>query len=431
MRSNYVLIVSIGNFGSSKYASSTYIININHKQFMKLHLILFLLMTCHLQANAQISDYLDNPYKVWGYSEENRIKDGAVYFGYANADTEKIFCSLKKGEALPGKIFDLKNVKVLDFSGSYEGCCATVGNVSDRLKELTRLEHIYFNNIGVQSIPEDLISLSTLKSITIITQEVLTSVANFGKVPSLEVIYLVANGKSEIAKTENFSTIFDVPNLKILVLNRGMATAQQLQNVRMLTQLEILDLSENSTLASLPDLSLNVGLQQLLLRNSGVQNLGPDVGKLTELRAVDLANNKLSTLPNEFGKLKKLRYLELSSNELKELPSSMEGLDDLEHLVLRGNNFTEIPECIYKLRNLKELDLMETQISYLDKRLLDTKITSLAISHRTPGGFSFDPKLLAQMKSLKNVQMSTLKADTEILKGKKELKKLRPDLSVN
>jgi Leucine-rich repeat (LRR) protein len=386
-----------------------------------------------LQSQAQIYGYWDNPHKVWGVSEENRIKYGAVHLSHAKEGTEKIFYSIKKDEAFPDTIFEFKKLKVITLSSTYNGCCPVIDKVPDKLNSLTKVEYIYFNGIGVQNLPADLSGLTSLKSIYITENNQagpLMTIPDFSKLPSLRVIFLGLNGKTELAKKERFTSIFSVDSLKVLALYNAQLTANDLANIKNLKQLEILDLGGNKTLTILPDLSSNKKIQQLNFRNSVLEKLNPDIGELQDLRAVDLGYNKLTTLPAEFGKLKKIRYLELSNNLITQLPASMEGLDMLEHLVLRGNDLTEIPEFVYKLKNLKELDLMETRISRLDDRLFDTKISSLAISHKEVGKFSFDADKLAKMKSLKRIQMSTLRAEPDIHKEKQKLKKLRPDISI-
>lgn len=88
--------------------------------------------------------------------------------------------------------------------------------------------------------------------------------------------------------------------------------------------------------------------------------LPPEIGLLTELEVLDLSQNNLSgELPAELGSLSKLRHLHLHLNQFSgDLPASLQNLVDLEELRLFDNRFSgPLPEWLGGLAHLSVLEL--------------------------------------------------------------------------
>src|SRR5688572_15419611 len=134
---------------------------------MKASLTCLLLLAAHAAAFAQDTDFKFNPHKTWGYRAENEIRRGWVGLSEADANTEKVFFSLRKGEAFPDAVYELKNLTVLWVNKEYEPCCPHVGKISDQLNSLRKLEHIHLGGIGVTGLPADLGNLTALKSLVV------------------------------------------------------------------------------------------------------------------------------------------------------------------------------------------------------------------------------------------------------------------------
>jgi Leucine-rich repeat (LRR) protein len=66
--------------------------------------------------------------------------------------------------------------------------------------------------------------------------------------------------------------------------------------------------------------------------------LPAEVRHLTELKVLDLSDNDFTGVPAEIGQLTKLQILDLSNNRLTGLPHELGNLKDLKTLDLRGNN---------------------------------------------------------------------------------------------
>lgn len=67
-------------------------------------------------------------------------------------------------------------------------------------------------------------------------------------------------------------------------------------------------------------------------------SLKAEVRMLSNLEVLDLSNNLFTGLPAEVGQLSKLKVLNLANNQFTGLPRELGNLQNLETLDLRGNN---------------------------------------------------------------------------------------------
>ena len=81
------------------------------------------------------------------------------------------------------------------------------------------------------------------------------------------------------------------------------------------------------------------------------------IGILTNLQILDLTDNRLTILPLEIGNLTNLKKLYLTTNMIKILPKEIGKLINLEKLDLQSNKLEKLPEEMKYLTNLKTLNL--------------------------------------------------------------------------
>lgn len=75
-----------------------------------------------------------------------------------------------------------------------------------------------------------------------------------------------------------------------------------------------------------------------LSNNSLTGALQAEVRNLSNLKVLDLSNNQFTGVPAEVGQLSNLEELNLSNNQLTGLPHELGNLNNLNTLDLRGNN---------------------------------------------------------------------------------------------
>ncbi|MCH8043954.1 MAG: leucine-rich repeat domain-containing protein [Planctomycetes bacterium] len=96
---------------------------------------------------------------------------------------------------------------------------------------------------------------------------------------------------------------------------------------------------------------------ELYLSHAGIEELPPEIGKLTSLTTLSLNGNQLTSLPPEIGQLTSLTHLGLFGNRLTSLPPQIGKLSRLNILYLDGNQLEHLPPEIGKLSCLRRLDL--------------------------------------------------------------------------
>ena len=121
---------------------------------------------------------------------------------------------------------------------------------------------------------------------------------------------------------------------------------------------------KNSIINYLPDeIGKLTELRTLYLQNHDIYNLPDELTQLNNLVSLTLANNKLSHIPTAIGDLKKLIYLDLGFNQLASIPESIGELENLEYLYIFNNQLMDIPNSICNL-NLNWDNISPTNSPY-------------------------------------------------------------------
>ncbi|XP_019167286.1 PREDICTED: receptor-like protein 12 [Ipomoea nil] len=248
----------------------------------------------------------------------------------------------------------------------------------------------------------------------------LSNIELHGKVPdflnrmySLEYLGLSGNFYLEGEKTEDLKFFSNLSNLKALDLSfnsfsfnfseLSLGSEKVIENLRFgeneivgslddikrLSSLRILDLSNNKLSGSLPDMSTMLSLEALVIRNNQlVGNLmGSNIGHLPNLWALDISSNLLEETMYEahFSNFSKLEYLYLSGNKFK-LNLSTQWIPPFQLSVLGLGSFQlgpKFPTWLQTQANLVYLDISSNGISYFIPQWLPnlTDLWSLNMSH--------------------------------------------------
>ena len=104
---------------------------------------------------------------------------------------------------------------------------------------------------------------------------------------------------------------------------------------------DTLDLSGEG-LTKVPDnVFTKTAVVELDLSNNNLSGALPgEVRHLSNLRVLDLSDNDFTGVPAEVGQLSKLEVLDLSNNSLTGLPQELGNLKNLKTLDLRGTNYS-------------------------------------------------------------------------------------------
>ncbi|CAL5064983.1 unnamed protein product [Urochloa decumbens] len=83
--------------------------------------------------------------------------------------------------------------------------------------------------------------------------------------------------------------------------------------------------------------------------------------RFTSLRVLDLRDSQVESVGSNLGRLLQLRYLNLSNTSIRKLPREVQSLVMLQYLILKNcRRLTSLPTGVGCLKNLRTLDISET-----------------------------------------------------------------------
>ena len=107
------------------------------------------------------------------------------------------------------------------------------------------------------------------------------------------------------------------------------------------------------------------------MSSTGMIQLIPEIGNLTELRVLTINDGQLSYLPLEIFDCTKLLRLEIKNNDLKSIPIGISKLTDLTDLDLRNNELEKLPLDIVKLKSIFKIQLWGNHLTLLPSKMGD------------------------------------------------------------
>ncbi|CAI5458584.1 unnamed protein product [Closterium sp. Yama58-4] len=239
---------------------------------------------------------------------------------------------------------------------------ALPGDISERLPSLRELSISMCHALLEQ--PEQLTSLTALRSLTLAECAFRGLPERFGHMPCLTTLVL-----------HKLDTHFPASLMR-------------------LHSLETLIITHCATLAELPDgLGGLTSLKRLCVAECPSVVLPGDVGQLTNLHTLFLKScSAPRLLPPSFTQLAALARLELHECDLAELPEAMGGLRRLRELYLLScPRIQKLPECVAALLNLQALvvdecsSLFSIPTSLINlTRLKQLELTSCALLRTAP-----------------------------------------------
>lgn len=189
----------------------------------------------------------------------------------------------------------------------------------------------------------------------------------------------------------------------------------QLADIKRITSMDELDLSNNNYIRSIDPLSQLLSLKTINLSNTNVNDLTP-IRNLTELVSLNVRNTKIKDLsPLKYSN--KIESLNISQTDVTDI-SVLEKMPEMQILDINGTGVTDFAP-LASLTGLQKVSLASTKISSLAPLETMTELVELNISN-TP------VQDLSPLKSLTNLQTldmdSTQVRNIQALSGLEELK---------
>ena len=97
-------------------------------------------------------------------------------------------------------------------------------------------------------------------------------------------------------------------------------------------------------------------LECLDLANNRLENIPPEISKLSSLQFLDLSNNYLTHLPADLAELVNLKFLDLTRNRLMYLPS-VHGMDLTIKRLRRSPLYSMNLGILYTMRTMMDYEI--------------------------------------------------------------------------
>ena len=162
--------------------------------------------------------------------------------------------------------------------------------------------------------------------------------------------------------------IQNFPTLQVLdIAKTGLIAVPQ--NVSTLTNLESLNLSNNTISQNFSALSALSNLKELNLAGNQLTKIPSEIATLKGLTSLDVSHNLFTTnYSATLTSLKNLEWLSLASNQITAFPTEFNLLKKLVHLNFSDNQISDGTESLLVLKSIEQI--------YLDKNLLSGSFPS-------------------------------------------------------
>ncbi|WP_217353020.1 leucine-rich repeat domain-containing protein, partial [Vibrio parahaemolyticus] len=172
-------------------------------------------------------------------------------------------------------------------------------------------------------------------------------------------------------------SIFKLPKLRSLSLSSGLLGAKQtnilsetISNLTNLVELNIVDCNLNDIHPNLFKLSK---LTHLKLARNALTQLPNGLRNLKLLKHLDISVNPFGKIPDDICYLNNLEFLNLTATKLSHVPNNISQLSSLSELKLRNNPLSQLPESLKHLTKLVTLDLADTEIELIPEWITELK----------------------------------------------------------
>ncbi|POM59479.1 Adenylate cyclase-like protein [Phytophthora palmivora] len=240
----------------------------------------------------------------------------------------------------------------------------TIGNLSN-------LQEMDLAHNRLVTLPESIGALHELETLKLFSNQLRLLPKEFGALSHLH--YLDLDNNPKLINLEGFFR--HLPNISFFTASScGIVTFESLDFLKD-SPVQTLRLRQNA-LQEFPLLighaSMQDTLKELVLADNYLTQVPLAVLLYcSQLQILDLANNSLRVLPTEIAHLRRLEVLYLSTNALQELPEELTQLPYLQQLKCDHNQLERLPLRLGNLVQLKKLNVAFNRLCSLPTSLME------------------------------------------------------------
>ncbi|MCH4822685.1 hypothetical protein ML462_05815 [Gramella lutea] len=355
------------------------------------------------QEDKAILDFSEHNSKFYEKSKVDSLKIKNVFISFQSNDTlknqirelkkfpELEFLEIKTGLSIgrnkeieelviPSEIGQLKNLKYLQISGSFE---IDLQSLFEELKNLSRLKYLGLSHVNDElKIPENITGLKNLEGLKLLGYTNISFPDGIQEMNQLNTLFLEPqNIKKDIGLLAK-STFPRINYLKLYYTNLNRENLTAIDKLDKLESLELVNCNIDriadlmdvlpSSLKKIKWTSLKTDTTEIsfekfnnleVLELDGIisYEITPFAYELNNLKSLTIHSEKLESI--NLSSAQNLQILDLGYSNLSEMPGGLEELQDLRILKLNENHISEIPRDISSLKNLEELDLAKNRVA--------------------------------------------------------------------
>ena len=293
----------------------------------------------------------------------------------------------------------------------------------EKIKDLTKLEHLDLSNNDLKVLPESLRQCKQLRSLNLYNSGITEIPKWISEFDAME--YLNLSGIDiGYSKIFNFDHIKFPKNLKTLNL-RYCQLLRIPPDVFKLKKLEYLNIKENSLLW-LPGKIGNLKNLQTLKADWPFVYVSKRMGELKKMTSLNLTDGFRRKIPTFVYHMAQLKRLDASSANIETITSDIKNLVNLEYLDLNSNyDLENIPDEICQIKNLKVLNLSVCGLQTLPQsihNLTNLEALNLSSNHLT----TLKKEDFADMQKLKKIDLYSNKPKEPPMEVPVEAQKKKP-----
>jgi len=258
-----------------------------------------------------------------------------------------------------------------------------------------RIEKLFLNDIGLDSIPPSIGNLESLKILQLNSNNL-----NF---ISESICSIYEQLDEPLDLTDNYICSPNIPDC--ITKNISMTSFYENQQCEILPDEEDLDFIEELIKENWPDLNdstrmvlknelnnlttwetftennkITSRITEIRYDDRGIVTIPIALEDLDSLERIELQNNQIKIIPNVIGNLTRLKYITIQKNEIEYIPARIGELKKLEVMKIYENELVEIHENIGNLSKLVSLNINNNKLTSLPEGMCELLNQDIQIS---------------------------------------------------
>ena len=277
-------------------------------------------------------------------------------------------------------LFDLSTLPGLT---SLDLSCNKLSVVQPSLSTLTKLSYLSVSHNQLSSLPDTMASRSTIRQLFLDNNNLTSLPCWISNLPLCSTLSLANNPLGDLLDLHyefgKFCRRLKFLELSNLSMNNMPSSLCKLLDLRHLT----LSNHKHDSIKMIPllpclnrlpflpsDVSRLAGLVKLQAVGVHLTELPESLHLLSNLEILDISNNSIIWLPSSLSLLPKLKFIDISNNNICMLPLDFEALPNLQHILASYNRISELPENLGLDGKLVTLDVYHNRLYEVEDKLI-------------------------------------------------------------